>query len=627
MKKYIIITLILCVSAANAQRKMSLKKANRLFDNKAYTEAITGYTQLEQSQLVLENLADSYFYTLAMDKAVETYNSLTNQFGDITDNDRLFRYAQALKTVNEDDKSDLILTSLFNKTFNTADFKEETRKTTPHIFNKNELLNSQGKSDFGMTLYGDNKVAFASARNEENPIYSWNNTPYLDLYTATLNSKDELTEVTRMSEAINTVSHESNATFTRDGKTMYFNRTSANRTKIEDTEIANIAIFKAELIDGAWTNVTALPINSEAYSTEHPSLSKDGKTLYFSSDMPGGFGGFDIYKVTINSDGTYGEPENLGAKINSSQREQFPYISQINTLYFASNGHEGFGNLDVFRSELVNNNFSNPINLGAEVNTNLDDFGFSINEQKNKGYFSSNREGEDKLYSFNREENILTKYLVEGIVQDKNSNELLPNSLVTLFDENRNVIQDTIVGANATYLFKIEPNKKYTIRGTRKLYIPMDVDFSTDSKGKIKHNIYLTLESYADAEERIKENERGEVQVQLEKIYFDFNKSNIRPDAANILNTLVGLLKKYPYMEIEISSHTDARGPSLYNLELSKKRAASTLEYIVSQGIDRNRLRSIGYGEEQPLNNCVREGICTDKEYDKNRRSEFKLTN
>jgi outer membrane protein OmpA-like peptidoglycan-associated protein len=430
-----------------------------------------------------------------------------------------------------------------------------------------------------------------------------------------------------MSEAINTVSHESNATFTRDGKTMYFNRTSANRTKIEDTEIANIAIFKAELIDGAWTNVTALPFNSEAYSTEHPSLSKNGKTLYFSSDMPGGFGGFDIYKVTINSDGTYGEPENLGAKINSSQREQFPYISQINTLYFASNGHEGFGNLDVFRSELVNNNFSNPINLGAEVNTNLDDFGFSINEQKNKGYFSSNREGEDKLYSFNREENILTKYLVEGIVQDKNSNELLPNSLVTLFDENRNVIQDTIVGANATYLFKIEPNKKYTIRGTRKLYIPMDVDFSTDSKGKIKHNIYLTLESYADAEERIKENERGEVQVQLEKIYFDFNKSNIRPDAANILNTLVGLLKKYPYMEIEISSHTDARGPSLYNLELSKKRAASTLEYIVSQGIDRNRLRSIGYGEEQPLNNCIREGICTDKEYDKNRRSEFKLTN
>ncbi|WP_375239241.1 OmpA family protein, partial [Aurantibacter sp.] len=182
-----------------------------------------------------------------------------------------------------------------------------------------------------------------------------------------------------------------------------------------------------------------------------------------------------------------------------------------------------------------------------------------------------------------------------------------------------------IVGKDAYYLFKIEPNKKYTVRGTRKLYIPYDVDFSTDSKGKISHDIYLILESYADAEERIKENERGEVQVQLEKIYFDFDKWEIRPDAANILTTLVGLLKKYPYMEIEIASHTDARGPNQYNLELSKKRAASTLEYLVSQGIERNRLKSIGYGEEQPLNDCVREGICTDKEYDLNRRSEFTL--
>ena len=626
MKKYIIITLILCVSAVNAQRKVSLKKANRLFDNKAYTEAISGYTNLEQSYVVLENLADSYFYTLDMDKAVETYNSLTTQFGDIADKDRLFRYAQALKTIKEDAKSDAILASLFNKNFNTTAFIEETRKSTPHVFKEKEVLNSEGKNDFGMTFYGDNKVAFASTRNTENPVYSWNNTAYLDLYTATLNSKDELTEVTPMSEAINTSSHESNATFSRDGKTMYFNRTNPNRIKIEDAEIANIDIFKAELIDGVWQNVTALPFNSDVYSTEHPTLSKDGKTLYFASDMPGGFGSFDIYKVSVNTDGTYGQPENLGNKVNTSQREQFPYISKLNTLYFASNGHEGFGNLDVYRSELVNNNFSAPVNLGEQINSNLDDFGFTINEQKNKGYFSSNRTKEDKLYTFKREENILTKYLVEGIVQDKHSKEILSGSLVTLFDEDRNVIQDTIVGKNATYLFKIEPNKKYTIRGTRKLYIPQDVDFSTDSKGKISHNIYLTLESYADAEERIRKNERGEVQVQLEKIYFDFNKANIRPDAANILNTLVGLLKKYPYMEIEISSHTDARGPAQYNLELSKQRAASTLEYLVSQGIERNRLRSIGYGEEQPLNKCVREGICSDKEYDKNRRSEFKLT-
>jgi outer membrane protein OmpA-like peptidoglycan-associated protein len=605
---------------------MSLKKVNRYFENKSYTTAIEGYSALKNKTIeTQQNLADSYFYTLDMENAIAIYKSIIEEFGPITDNNRLFRYAQALKTINEFDASDVILATLFDKSFNYNEFSEDVRKHAPHVFSEKEILNKDGKSDFGMSFYLDNKVAFASARNEESPLYSWNNLPYLDLYSATLTTSGELTDVTPFGMSINTESHESNATFSQDGKIMYFNRTNPERVLIDDAKIANIKIYKAELENQKWTNITALPFASDLYNIEHPTLSKDGKILYFSSDMPGGFGSFDLYKVAVNSDGTFGTPENLGDKINTTQREQFPYISRINTLYFSSNGHEGFGNLDVFRSELINDSFSKPFNLGTGVNSNLDDFGYSVDEKKNIGFFSSNRTKEDKLYRFNREENILTKYLVEGIVQDKHSKDILPGSLVTLFDENRNVIQDTIVGKDAYYLFKIEPNKKYTVRGTRKLYIPYDVDFSTDSKGKISHDIYLILESYADAEERIKENERGEVQVQLEKIYFDFDKWDIRPDAANVLSTLVGLLKKYPYMEIEIASHTDARGPNQYNLELSKKRAASTLEYLVSQGIERNRLKSIGYGEEQPLNECINEGICTDKEYDVNRRSEFTL--
>ena len=189
------------------------------------------------------------------------------------------------------------------------------------------------------------------------------------------------------------------------------------------------------------------------------------------------------------------------------------------------------------------------------------------------------------------------------------------------------MIQDSIVGSKADYLFKIEPNKKYTIRGTRKAYIPQDVEISTDSEGKVQHNIYLTLESYADAEERVKENEKGDVQIELDKIYFDFDKSNIRADAATTLDVLVDLMNKYPDMEVEVSAHTDARGKDQYNLELSKKRAASTLEYLVSKGIDRSRLKSIGYGEMQPLNKCDKEGICEDEEYDINRRCEFTIIN
>ena len=175
------------------------------------------------------------------------------------------------------------------------------------------------------------------------------------------------------------------------------------------------------------------------------------------------------------------------------------------------------------------------------------------------------------------------------------------------------------------YLFKIEPNKKYKVRGTLKAYIPQEVEFSTDSEGKIQHNIYLDLEAFEDVEERVKQNEKGDLQLELEKIYFDFDKHNIRQDAATILDEVVDLMNKYPSMDIEVSAHTDARGNDQYNLDLSKRRAASTLEYLVSRGINQNRLKSIGYGETQPLNRCVKEGICTEAEYDINRRCEFTI--
>lgn len=627
MKKqlYILASLILVSTVALAQ-KGSLKRANTLFEMKAYKSAAEIYENKDRTQDVLQNLADSYYYNMSMQKAIKTYRELFLTYGDSIDIEFHFRYGQALKGVKNYKEADKQLSRYYNKRINTPAFIAELEKTTPHTFKTKQLENKNSSSDFGLSFYGD-RVAFASGRNTENPAFAWNDLPYLDLYSAKLTKDGVLEDVQPFPESINTESHESNATFTRDGKTMYFNRTNKDRTKTGEKRIAHIKIYKAELVDGTWTNVTALPFTSNEYSTEHPALSKDEKTLYFASDMPGTLGSFDIYKVTINDDGTYGEPENLGSKINTKHREQFPFISDVDVLYFASNGHQGFGGLDVFRSNMVNGNFDAPVNLGSSINSSMDDFAYVIREKENKGYVSSNRSGFDRLYGYAREENILTKYLVAGIVQDKNSQEVLPGSLVTLMDERGNVIQDSIVGDDATYLFKIEPNKKYKVRGTRKAYIPQDVEFSTDSKGKINHNIYLILESYADAEAKVRENEKGEVQVQLEKIFFDFDKSNIREDAAKQLDVLVSLMKKYEYMEIEVSAHTDARGNDQYNLDLSKARAASTLEYIVSQGINRNRLRSIGYGELQPLNKCDKEGICSDEEYDVNRRCEFKIIN
>lgn len=628
MKKYtyILAGLLLVSGMAFAQKK-NLKRVNKLFEMRAYKDAAEIYETKERNQEVLQNLGDSYYYNTSLQKAIKTYRELFVEYGDSIDIEYHFRFAQALKGVKEYKDADKHLRRYYNKPVNTLSFIEQNGKTTPHTFKLKQIENKNSSSDFGLSFYGDNKVAFASGRNSENPSYSWNNLPYLDLYSATITSQNVLEDIHPFSEAINTSSHESNAVFTKDGKTMYFNRTNTTRKKTDEERIAHVKIYKAELVDSVWTNVTALPFTSNGYSTEHPAISKDEKTLYFASDMPGTFGSFDIYRVSINDDGTYSEPENLGETINTKHREQFPFISEFNVLYFSSIGHLGFGGLDVFRSNMVNDAFDKPVNLGGSINSNLDDFAYVVREKNNKGYVSSNRTGYDRLFGFAREENPLTKYQVEGIVQDLNSKELLVGALVMLFDESDTVIQDAIVGDDAYYIFKIEPNKKYKVRGTRKAYIPQDVEFSTDSKGKVQHNIYLSLESFADAEEKVKENEKGDVQVKLDKIYFDFDEAIIREDAALTLNVLVDLMNKYPSMEVEVSAHTDARGPDEYNLNLSKKRAASTLEYVVSQGIERNRLKSIGYGEMQPLNECVKEGICDDREYDINRRCEFTILN
>ncbi|SDE77352.1 OmpA family protein [Ulvibacter litoralis] len=627
MKKYILAALVFGSMGTTlfSQSKLSLKKTNQLYEMRSYAAAIEGFEAEERNAENLEKLGDCYYYTGQVKKAASTYGELNDTYVVEPDDDVLFRYGQALKGIEKYDEADKILAAYFGKNHNSFAFMEEVRKTTPHVFEVSPLNNANGKEDFGLSFFGKDRVAFASARNTDNPIYLWNNAPYLDLYNGIINEQNELTDVVPFPKEINTNSHESNATFNHDGTKMYFNRTNKKRLKEGDVKVANIKIYQADLVEGVWTNVRPLAFTSDSYNTEHPTLSKDGSMLYFASDMPGSLGSFDIYKVPIMEDGITGVPVNLGPLVNTEQREQFPFISDNNTLYFSSDGHQGFGGLDVFRSSHVNGTFANPINLGAPLNSPLDDFNYVVKENAATGFVSSNRSGEDKIYTLKREDNFLTKYLVTGIVQDKNSLALLPGSLVTLFDENKKVLQDTIVKEDATYLFKIEPNKKYTVRGTRKLYIPFDVDFSTDKRGKIIHNILLNLESYKDAEDRITENTRGDVQVNLERIYFDFNKWNIREDAAVILGTLVGIMKKYPEMEIEVASHTDARGSNDYNLSLSKKRAASTLEFLVSQGIDRNRLRSIGYGEEQPLNRCVREGICTDDEYDINRRSEFTI--
>jgi len=530
---------ILFIGLAAFGQNAEIKKADKLFAQRAYIDAAEAYEKVvDKNQEVLQNLGDAYFYTNQMESAAEVYRTLFLRHDDITEPEYKFRFAHSLRAIGEQEEADKNMSDYTGEDISYEEFSRELDTIAPHVYTTNQIMNNSASADFGIAFYGD-RIAFASTRNQERPIYPWNKKPTLDLYTAEMSEDGELSDIVLFSDAINTDEHESSATFSQDGQVMYFDRNSENRVKNEEgIRVAHIKIFRAEMVDGEWENIEALPFTSDEYSTEHPSLSADGSKLYFASDMPGSEGSFDIYVVDVNEDGTYGEPQNLGTGVNTPQREQFPYISEEGVLYFASDGHQGFGNLDVFRSE---GDFTEAQNLGNTVNSGHDDFAFVIDEENQKGYLASNRRGSDNLYVFTRED-----------------------------------------------------------------YVPPVVD-------------------YDDRETNL---ETGRQQLRdVGNIYFDFDKATIKAESKPTLDKVVNIMNKYPELKIEIGSHADARGSDKYNMALSERRAASTLEYLVENGIDRSRLTSKGYGESMPLNDCTEPTGCTNEQYAKNRRSEFTIMN
>lgn len=632
MKK-ILITLLILTFSSQLLVAQNLKRANHLFEKRAYVNAAELYLLEEtKTQEVYEKLGDCYFFNNNMTDASKWYKMGLKMYENKTNPIYFYRYSQALKGTNNFKEADEWLKKYQQKknienisNSETLQYFESLNKEVkrPYIVHP-VSINSAG-SDFGVTALGD-KIVFASTRND-GKLYEWNNQPYLDLFQADLDASNNITNIIPFSDKINTKMHESNAVFTADGKTMYFTRNNFidGKKGKDDQKITHLKIYKAQLVNNEWTNITELPFNSNNYSTEHPALSPDEKKLYFASDMPGSIGSFDLYVVEINANGTYSEPKNLGTSINTDQREQFPYISSKNILYFSSDGHFGLGGLDIFKSEINSTGFSKPTNLSNVINSSSDDFAFNIDEENETGYFASNRtggKGDDDIYRFTQ----VKQYFVQGFVQNKTSLDLLPGALVTLFDDKNNVINEITVGEDAAYSFEIEPNKNYKIKGYRKLFNPYEVPFSTDKKGNIDKDIKLLLESYEEVEKDIVVD-NGKTQIKINPIYFYFNKWNIRKDAALELDNVVAIMKKYPEMIIEIGAHTDARGKESYNLDLSHKRANSVREYLVSQGIPNNNVKSVGYGETQPLNHCTKPKMCKKEEYDINRRCEFVILN
>lgn len=630
MKTIYTLLYILSITCCSFGQGVKLAKADKKYEKYAYIDAIEIYEKVAEkgykSVDLFQKLGNAYYFNGNLDKAAKSYDALFALNEEVAP-EYYFRYAQTLKAIGNYEKSNQYMELFAAKTndsrgklfLQNKNYLNDIDVNTGKYILDTTNINSEFY-DYGPSFFG-NKIVFTSSRSDGNQytkIHDWTKQTFTDLFIVSMNAEGKLEQVENFSKTINTKFNESSPVFTKDGKTMYFTRNNYNdgKKRKSDDKVILEKIYKAELVNNEWTNITELPFSNDNYKTAHPALSPDEKTLYFASNMPGSYGNSDLYKVSIDKNGKFGTPENLGPTINTEGRETFPFIDANNNLFFASDGHLGLGGLDIFEAKVNGKSFEKPINIGKPVNSTKDDFGYVVNSE-NLGFFSSSREGGkgfDDIYTFK-----ICTHILKGIITDAETKEILPNAKVTLFDDKMTIISETIASEKGIYQFKIECNKKYYVRASKETYDTNEKSFDAVSTIgtstldlELKSNV-LPIEVGTDLAKLFN----------ISIIYFDLDKWNIRPDAVEDLEKIIQVLHQYPAMTITIRSHTDSRQTHKYNEQLSGKRANSTLEFIVKNGIARNRLTAKGYGETQLLNNCSDNIPCSEEEHQKNRRSEF----
>ena len=614
---YITLSFVIASSTLSAQNK-DTKNADRLFNRFEYVDAASEYLKLvdkgKADGYVYKQLADSYYNVFNAAEASKWY---TKALTEKQDAETYYRYAQMLKADGKYEEANKQLQKFANMAPN--DQRAVAFKQNPNYLPKlNEKAKSfdiksldinSDKSDFGAMLSNDNTLYFASARNTSRKTYGWNEQPYLDLYSAVYNTDGTFSQPTAV-EGVNTKFHDGPASISADGNTMYlasesFNEGLFEKDKAQKLKFGQVALFKSVKADGKWSKPTPLPFNSKDYSTSNPSLSKDGKTLYFSSNMPGSVGGVDIWKVSVNADGSFGTPENLGKKINTEGNESFPFITDENKLYFSSDARQGFGGMDVYVIDL--NKGTEATNVGKPVNSEKDDFAFSFNTAKNIGFVSSNRGGVDNIYSATP----VCGVEVVSLVRDAKTGSKLSGARVAILDGKNNIIATKTTAADGTVSYDVECDKAYTLQVAKDGYESNNFPVSKTRGGIVNINADLQPIDVIVTE----------TEIILNDIYFEYDKSNITQQGAFELDKLVQVMKNNPAMVIMVKSHTDSRGSDQYNMNLSDRRAKSTVQYIISKGIAKDKISGKGYGESEPKVNCGEN--CTEEEYAKNRRSEF----
>ncbi len=730
MKKIILFfatSLIFSISI-NAQKSAKEIKGDKFYERYSFSKAIEKY--IESKELTNEGkkrLAEGYKNTNQYAESKSAYEKFISS-SDATAED-VFNYASILRLKGNYEESIQWLEK----------FKEmapEDKRAISYVNNAEQLDNlhvDEGRykithldvntesQDFGTSYYKD-KIVFATTREGTKGVkrkYNWNDMPFLNLYVSDREG-DQLKEPEQLNKSLNNKLHDGPASFNAAGNQMVFTRNDP-KSKGEDGTIRLQMYFTQKDEKDKWQKEVPFKLNNPNYSVGHPWMNKDGNMMYFASDMPGGMGGVDIYRIEKNTDGTWGDPINLGETINTEGDEMFPfYQEEQGILFFASSGHIGLGGLDIYIApDIGDGEFIKILNAGAPMNTRFDDFSLIVDENMKKGYFTSNREGgmgDDDIYAFELLKPFNIGKQIIGTALDIDGN-ILANTVVNLYNSNGEIINTVETSDDGKYKFSVDADLDFKLTGNKEEYLEGEKNVSTKTNDyEIIADVILEkdpgLNLYALVTDKktgdplegvkmiIKDNETGIVEefitknsgdyikilkdkkvndkgsfdftlkkegyfsktqtyeetfdkpgqydvhikldftmdplvtdlsqmVQINEIYFDFNKYKIRSEAAVELNKIVEIMNKYPEMVIELGSHTDCRGTKSYNMKLSDRRAKASAEYIKERISNPDRIYGKGNGESKLLNDCACEGnklsTCSEEEHDLNRRTEFKV--